>query len=186
MKPQKLLLNTRKTLLTASHFVCLTLMRSMIVSLSPSQSFTIVDLIEKISRVKNETKVLLCPYFSCFKEFSETGNLKTHMRTHSGERPFSCGYCSQSFITKGHLQAHQLTHTGQRPFICKICNKKYSRAGRLKIHMKVHQGSSEDQHVSSQPDDYNDESGSLNSESINAASDQLNQSPDMKAEQKLD
>lgn len=96
--------------------------------------------IERVKRPKNEVKLLLCPFAVCLKEFTETGNLKTHMRTHTGERPFTCNQCQQQFITKGHLQAHELTHTGLKPFVCSYpgCNKRYSRAGRLKIHSRLH------------------------------------------------
>jgi uncharacterized Zn-finger protein len=52
-----------------------------------------VEYIEKISRPKEESKILICPYQCCLKEFTETGNLKTHMRTHTGERPFTCEIC---------------------------------------------------------------------------------------------
>lgn len=107
---------------------------------SLQQLIICLDHIEKISRPKDEQKVLLCPYQSCLKEFSETGNLKTHIRTHTGERPFCCPVCLTTFITKGHLQAHELTHTGLKPFACKFrgCSKRYSRAGRLKIHTRLH------------------------------------------------
>jgi uncharacterized Zn-finger protein len=105
-----------------------------------SRILIFIEYIEKISRPKDETKVLVCPYQCCLKEFTETGNLKTHMRTHTGERPFVCLVCNNSFITKGHLQAHEYTHTGQKPFVCTFggCNKRYSRAGRLKIHIRLH------------------------------------------------
>ncbi len=38
--------------------------------------------IERARRPKGEMRTLTCPFFECLKEFAETGNLKTHLRTH--------------------------------------------------------------------------------------------------------
>mmetsp|Transcript_1253 Transcript_1253/g.783 ORF Transcript_1253/g.783 Transcript_1253/m.783 type:complete len:122 (-) Transcript_1253:480-845(-) len=55
---------------------------------------------------------LLCPYSSCRKIFTQTGNLKTHIRSHTNSRPFVCTFedCQRSFITKSHLLAHISGH----------------------------------------------------------------------------
>jgi hypothetical protein len=50
--------------------------------------FSISQCYRKARRPKDLPKILTCPFLSCLKEFAETGNLKTHMRTHTGERPF--------------------------------------------------------------------------------------------------
>jgi len=38
--------------------------------------------LDKAKRPKGEQRTLTCPFFECLKEFAETGNLKTHLRTH--------------------------------------------------------------------------------------------------------
>lgn len=94
----------------------------------------------KFERRKGNKRTFKCPFLKCNKFFAESGNLRTHLRTHTGARPFICEICDKSFITKGHLNSHQLIHTGDRPFICPYdgCRKSYSRSGRLKIHMRSH------------------------------------------------
>ncbi|XP_062846857.1 zinc finger protein 516 [Trichomycterus rosablanca] len=45
----------------------------------------------------------------CGKGFNQPSHYRTHMRSHTGERPFQCQYCPYSAAQKGNLKTHVQT-----------------------------------------------------------------------------
>ena len=69
----------------------------------------------------------------CNKSYLQASSLLTHMRLHTGERPFSCKDCGKTFIQSGHLTSHMRRHTGVRAHACDVCGKRFGAAGDLKV-----------------------------------------------------
>ena len=58
---------------------------------------------------RGSSSVHACPYPDCPKFFSRPSRLKTHIFSHTGERPFQCRVqeCRKTFARKEHLKRHQ-------------------------------------------------------------------------------
>ncbi|XP_012987774.2 oocyte zinc finger protein XlCOF6-like [Esox lucius] len=53
-------------------------------------------------------KHLLCP--ECGKTYPREYDLKVHLRTHTGERPYQCDECGKTFVRKQGLRQHRRSH----------------------------------------------------------------------------
>lgn len=87
------------------------------------------------SSSSRKTKQLQCTY--CAKMFSHRGDMNKHLRTHTGEQPFSCHICQRRFKHTSNLKRHLTVHSGDKPFTCDLCGKKFNRKDKMESHRRT-------------------------------------------------
>jgi hypothetical protein len=72
----------------------------------------------------------------CKTEFTRHHNLKSHLLTHSQEKPYECQQCQARFRRLHDLKRHTKLHTGERPHECPTCFRRFARGDALARHAK--------------------------------------------------
>ncbi|XP_049573003.1 uncharacterized protein [Syngnathus scovelli] len=77
----------------------------------------------------------------CPKNFPNGRGLKRHMKVHRKERKHVCKQCGKGFVYKFDLTKHvQMVHGKMKPFICQLCSKAFFTKRDVETHIRGHNG----------------------------------------------
>ena len=63
-----------------------------------------------------------CPYTTTF-----ASDLRKHVHTHTGEKPYACTQCGAASATICNLSRHGRIHRDHKPFSCRLCGQRFRR-----------------------------------------------------------
>ena len=76
----------------------------------------------------------------CNYSSSRTDMLRTHLKTHCGEKFNKCNQCNYASSRTDMLSRHLKTHNGERLNKCNQCDFESSQSDHLRTHLKTHSG----------------------------------------------
>jgi DNA-directed RNA polymerase subunit RPC12/RpoP len=95
-----------------------------------------VDFQNEDSSESPSTNRYKCPH--CSADFARQHNLKSHLLTHSEEKPYECPTCQARFRRLFALTRHtKINHVSERPHTCSKCGRKFARSDTLARHNKA-------------------------------------------------
>ncbi|XP_076996286.1 PR domain zinc finger protein 5 isoform X1 [Tamandua tetradactyla] len=103
-----------------------------------SKAFVTPSVLRSHKKTHTGEKEKICPY--CGQKFASSGTLRVHIRSHTGERPYQCPYCEKGFSKNDGLKMHIRTHTREKPYKCSECSKAFSQKRGLDEHTRTHTG----------------------------------------------